>query len=641
MAQQEILIRRIELLNIQVKQLIAEREDVQGKLQQQKLYLDSIESSFGWRLIVKFKVVRERLLPGGTRRRRIFESIKNSLQLFLQPRQSGSMARENVLRPLSYFDKRVGGIYHNELANLPLISVFMPVYNARQKWLRLAIESVLRQLYTNWELWIIADSLSAGHIKDVLEEYRAKDSRINLIFPEGKRSIPAAINTTLQAANGEFVALLDCYDELDQSALYEIAKLLEENSKIDVIYTDSDTIDAHGNRRESFFKPDWSPTYFLGVMYIGHLLCVRCSLALGAGGFNSGFDRIYNYEFMLRLSEKTDRIGHIQKILYHSRRLRRIFLRGDSEKSKTGSLQQQAVQRHLNRQGIQAKATYGRNHRILLVPLKRSLFPKISIIIPTKDAPELLKPCLKSVFTKSTYPNFEVVIGDNQTTDPRALDILQHYPVRRISYDAPFNFSRINNICANQAEGEFLLFLNNDTEVCTADWMEQMIFYAEQPSVGAVGAVLIYPNHRIQHAGVVLGSGGTADHLARNFPEDSDGYYGSLDCPHEVSAVTAACLMVSKSVFELVGGFNEHFTVSYQDVDFCLKCRSLGKRNIVTPHSRLLHKESATRGNYDDLLDRTLFLDLWEQLIIKGDPYYNQNLDLKNLNYQPKLIAKV
>ena len=641
MIRQAILAQRIERLDTQVKQLVSEREDLQGRLRQQKLYLDSIEHSFAWRLIIAFKAIRERWLPAGTWRRRIFDSKKNSLRAFLQPKQPESVARENGLGPVYDFDQISGRRYDSELTNSPLISVVMPVYNARQKWLRPAIESVIKQTYTNWELCVVLNCSTVDHIRSVLEEYRAKDSRINLIVAESKGNISLAINNGLQAANGEFVVWLYCDDELHQSALYETVKLFDQNPELDVIYTDNDIVDAQGNRREFCFKPDWSPTYFLGFMYVGHLLCVRRSLALEAGGCNSRFDGIQDYEFMLRLSEKRDRIGHIPEILYHSRELRRTVLRWDSEESRISSLQQQAAQSYLDRQQIKAKASYGGSYRIVLVPLKRSSFPKISVIIPSKDAPELLEPCLKSVFTKSTYPNFEVVIGDNQTTDARALDIMQQYPVRRISYDAPFNFSRINNICAQQANGEFLLFLNNDTEVCTSDWIEQMIFYAEQPSIGAVGAVLIYPNHTIQHAGVVIGSGGTADHLARHFPENSHGYYGSLRCAHEISAVTAACLMVSKAVFELVGGFNEHFNTIYQDVDFCLKCRRLGKRNIVTPRSRLLHKESATRGHCDDLLDRALLLDLWEELIIKGDPYYNQNLDLKNLNYQPKFDTKI
>jgi GT2 family glycosyltransferase len=648
--------------------------------------LNRIYDSHGWKALSTYYKLRNNLFPEGTRRRSFAKHVfhvavklgKKHAHLFSDPtvtrnhqenitpvtlvershRHWGEAEVEpghDLVRVIDLIKpqldgKSYGGSNEAEAAHIianidcmsykPLISVLMPVYNTPEQFLRSAIESVTGQLYSNWELCIVDDASVLPSVRSVLEQYKASDSRIRVIYQKENRNISAATNTALSASRGEFIAMLDHDDKLDLTALYEIVKYLSEDPAIDIVYTDQDKIDDSGKRGEAFFKPDWSPTYFLGVMYVGHLLCVRRSLALEIGGFDSYFDGVQDYEFVLRLSEKTERIGHIPKILYHWRKLPGSVAASISAKPAIDSLQLQAVQRFLEKRGIQARAVSAGNHRIRLAPLKRFSFPKISVIIPTKDAPELLETCLKSIFTKTTYPNFEVVLGDNQTTDTSALDVMQRYPVHRVPYNAPFNFSRINNVCAQEASGEFLLFLNNDTEVLTADWLEQMLLYAEQSSVGAVGAILVYPNRSIQHAGVVLGCRGTADHVARGFPEESDGYYGSLRCAHEVSAVTAACLMVNRSLFKSVGGFNEHFVVLYQDVDLCLKLRCLGKRNIVVPESRLVHRESASRGNRYDLIDRALLLDVWGESILQRDPYYNPNLDIDRLNYQLPLVFR-
>ena len=257
----------------------------------------------------------------------------------------------------------------------------------------------------------------------------------------------------------------------------------------------------------------------------------------------------------------------------------------------------------------------------------------MSIIIPTKDAPEMLGRCLKSVSEKTSYPKFEVILMDNETTDERSLQLMQQYPVRRLPCPNPFNFSRANNQGAIAAAGDFLVFLNNDTEIVAVDWLEHLLYYAEQPEVGAAGALLIYEDRTVQHAGVALGMRGTADHVMRGFPMGVDGYAGSLACAREVSAVTAACLMMRKSLFHEIGGFSEHFFTAYQDVDLCLRLRERGLRCIFTPQALVVHHESVSRRNYYDMIDRTLLLDQWESMIERGDPYYNPNLNLERGDY--------
>jgi GT2 family glycosyltransferase len=272
-------------------------------------------------------------------------------------------------------------------------------------------------------------------------------------------------------------------------------------------------------------------------------------------------------------------------------------------------------------------------HRLKFIPAPRENYPRVSIIIPTRDAPDVFGLCLKSVFEKTSHPNFEVIVMDNETSDPAALELMKKYPVRRIAFPGQFNFSRANNEGAAAATGELLVFLNNDTEIISGDWLQHLAYYAEQPDVGAAGALLAYEDQTVQHAGVALGMRGTADHIMRRFPRDVDGYAGSLVCAREVSAVTGACLMIRKALFEEIGGFNPHFFTAYQDVDLCLRLRARGLRIIYTPQAVLLHHESISRQSYYDMIDRTLLLDLWETVIDQGDPYYNRNLDLERGDY--------
>jgi GT2 family glycosyltransferase len=515
------------------------------------------------------------------------------------------------------------------LRSRPKISVLVPVFNVSAKWLDRMIASVEAQTYSNWELCIVDDCSTNPETLAALKRYVDPNAgRINITFLGRNLGIAGATNAALYQSSGEFIALLDNDDELVPDALFEIACVLNEDPDLDVIYTDEDKVDCNGWLDQPFHKPDWSPEFFRHVMYVGHLLSVRRSLALEVRGLDGRFNGVQDFEFMLRLSERTRRIRHIRKILYHWRRIPGSVAYGIEEKKGIGELQLAAVNAHLKRCGIRAQAELHPKiaHRTTINPLPRSTHPRISILIPTRDQPELLGACLKSIFEKTTYPNFEVVLIDNGTTDRTARELFERYKTTVVPFHEPFNYSRANNLGVAQAGGEYIVLLNNDTEVCTAGWLESLLFYAEAPDVAAVSPLLLYPDHMVQHAGVVLGMRGTADHVMRGFPADSDGYFGTLSSSREVSAVTAACMLLRKETFLEVGGFCESFRTVYQDVDLCLRLRAKGKRIIYTPRAVLYHHESRTRGSRYDTLDRALILDLWGKEIAAGDPYFNGNL---------------
>jgi len=525
-----------------------------------------------------------------------------------------------------------------DLAVTPLVSVIVPVYDTPPALLEKMIQSVERQVYRNWELCLVDDASPASHVRAILERAAARDPRIRAMFRPSNGNISAATNTGIAMARGEFVAFLDHDDELTADALFEVVRLLNEEPETDVIYTDQDKIDTEGRRSEPFHKPAWSPAYLQSVMYVGHLLVVRSTLLERIGGCDSAFDGVQDFELMLRLGEATKRIRHIPRILYHWRKITGSIASNPAAKPGIAELQRKAVQAHLDRLGVPAVATTnGSSHRVRVGPGSRDREPLVSILIPSKDHPELIGPCLRSLFEKTAYGAFEVVVGDNETTDPEALGILDRYPVSRVPLPGPFRFAAFNNRMADRARGEYLLLLNNDTEIVQPNWLDTLLLYAEQDDVGAVGPLLLYGDGTVQHAGVILGPRGTADHVMRGFPGDSDGYAGSLQAAREVTAVTGACLLVRRDHYLACGGLNETFGRHYEDVDFCLRLRKRGLRNVFVGSARLLHHESKSRGSSYDFTDRVLLLDHWEPLITRGDPYYNPAFDLERVDYSVRI----
>lgn len=524
------------------------------------------------------------------------------------------------------------------LPSSPLISVLIATHNSPPRFLRRAIESVRNQSYQNWEICICDDGSISGETLEVLEESENLDPRIQVEFLEKNQGISIATNRAAMSASGEYLAFLDHDDELHPEALYEVVKALNEDAAYDVIYTDQDKITANEIVTETFYKPDWSPIYLRHVMYIGHLLVVRRKLFEKLTGFDTRFDKVQDYEFMLRVAETKASVKHISAPLYHWRSIPGSIAFGPDEKDGIEESQQAAVQNHLSRVDIRANVTIHptHRHRLILLPPSDVDTPLVSIIIPTKDAPELIGPCLESIFKQTTYPNYEVVVVDNNTTDEQARFILSKHPIKIVEFDLPFNYSKANNLGVENASGEYIILLNNDTEIVTPDWIEILLFYLQQPQVGVVGPMLIYPDRTVQHAGVVLGIRGTADHIMRGYPSDADGYAGSLSCPREVSAVTGACMMARRNDFLRLGGMQDYYATHYQDLDFCLRLSANGSRAVYVPYAVVIHHEGPSRGSFYDQIDRVLLLDTWGSSIAQGDPFYNPNFSLDAPDYTPR-----
>lgn len=530
----------------------------------------------------------------------------------------------------------------------PKISIAMPVYNVEEKWLRLCIDSILNQVYTNWELCMADDASTDPNVKKILTEYQQLDERIRVVFREQNGHISEATNSALAIATGEFVALLDNDDELAINAFYEVVKVLNENPELDLIYSDEDKIDMDGNRSDPAFKPDWSPDLLLGTNYISHLGVYRRSILEEIGGFRKGYEGSQDYDLVLRFTEKTtkERIKHIPKVLYYWRMLPTSTAVDQGSKGYAFEAGLRAVQDALVRRGINGHATHGAANGLYDVYYDIESEKLVSIIIPTKNGYKDVQRCVSSIIEKTTYKNYEIIMADNGSTDPKMHELYaefeQQLPGRFFveSIDIPFNFSTINNRAAKKAHGEYLLFLNNDTEVITENWLTLMVSFAQQERIGCVGAKLLYPNNTVQHAGVILGLGGVAGHGHYGYPHGDLGYFGRLAINVNYSAVTAACLLMKKADFDAVGGFEEAFTVAFNDVDLCLKVQALGRDNVWLHEAELYHFESQTRG-YDDKgkkkkrfeQEKVMMEEKWGPLI-ENDPFYNPNLtrDIPNFS---------
>jgi GT2 family glycosyltransferase len=520
--------------------------------------------------------------------------------------------------------------HHEQVGNAPpVFSVITPTFNTKPRWFAEIAITLLDQTLADWEWCIVDDGSTDPEATQLLAELAKLSPRLK-VQRTSNHGISTATNAALDAATGDYVCFVDHDDVIAADAFSLVAAKFEEGA--DAVYSDEDKLDDRTSELlEHFYKPDWSPEYFRGAMYVGHLLSVRRELAQKVR-FNAEFDGVQDFDFMLRVSETGAKIAHVPHALYHWRKTPGSIAEKTDAKAGVAELQARAVTAHLQRLKLPAEAQpSGLPHRVEIVP-KLTAFPRVTIIIPTKDAAHLLGPCLLSL-QKTSYRDFEILLIDNETTDPDALALMEQFCVRRIPLAGAFNFSRANNLGAAAASGDLLVFLNNDTEIMSDDWLDHLVYYAQQQDVGAAGALLVYEDETVQHAGVVLGMRGTADHVMRGFPRDLDGYAGSLACAHEVSAVTAACMIMRKSLFVEIGGFNEHYFTAYQDLDLCLRLRSRGLRIIYTPRAVLVHHESVSRQKYYDMVDRMLLLDQWESVIERGDPYYNPHLNLERGDY--------
>jgi glycosyltransferase involved in cell wall biosynthesis len=536
------------------------------------------------------------------------------------------------------------------LPEKPLFSIIVPTYNTPEPFLREAIQSVLDQVYPYWELCIADDASTRPHVRRVLEEFAQQDARIKVTYRTENGHISHASNSALELATGDFIALLDHDDRLAPEALYEVAYLLNQNPDLDMIYSDEDKLDEQGNRCMPFFKPDWSPDLFLSQMYTCHLGIYRRQIVEKIGGFRPGYEGSQDYDLVLRFTEQSDRIAHIPKILYHWRIHPESAASGSGAKPYAYLAGQKALEDTLQRRGVAGRVVpVPRLPGLFTIRYDIQTYKKVSIIIPTRDQSQLLSGCLESIFTKSTYPNYEVLLIDNGSVEPDTQAVISHWQAqepdrfRCIRDDQPFNFSRLNNFAVTQVTGDFLLFLNNDTEVITPDWLEAMVEQAQRPGIGAVGAILLYDDDTIQHAGIIMGICALCGHSHKFYPAKSPGYFSRIASVSNYSAVTAACLMCRREAFEAVGGFDEELEVAYNDVDLCLKLVEQGYRNVCLGYVRLYHFESKTRGYEDTPTKRARFQRetalikrRWPQYV-DYDPCYNPNLTRHRQDFSIRL----
>ena len=528
---------------------------------------------------------------------------------------------------------------HASFAQKPLISIVIPLYCTPLPYLKELIESVRRQSYENWQL-CLADGSPDDKAKEFLEKHYGREKRIVYQKLKENGGISANTNAAAELAKGEYLMFCDHDDTLEPDALYEIVKAINDTDA-DVVYTDEDKVSMDG---QHYFDPNFKPDFNLFRLrennYICHIFVVRKSLTDETGMLRSEFDGAQDFDFILRCCEKAKKITHIPKVLYHWRCHMDSTAADPSSKAYAYEAGRKAIREHYQRMGIDAKVDMTERPGWYRSHIKVQGNPMVSIIIPNKDHTDDLELCLYSMSRKSTYRNYEVLIVENNSEKEETFEyykkLPERYPkVRVLTWEKEFNYSAINNFAAKKAQGEYLLFLNNDVEILTPDWIEEMLQNCQQENVAAVGAKLYYPDDTIQHAGVVLGLGGIAGHIMCRASREDPGYFGRMISVQEISAVTAACMMVKKSEFDSVKGFDETFQVAFNDIDLCMKFRAAGKKIVFTPYAELYHYESKSRGledtpekqfRFDKEVKR--FQEKWAQQLEMGDPYYSPNLSV-------------
>ena len=523
------------------------------------------------------------------------------------------------------------------------ISVLVPTYRTPEDFLRQMIESVLNQTYPYLELCIADGSGENISVEKVVKEYQAKDQRVRYQRLEKNEGIAGNTNAAIRMATGDYLALFDHDDLLSPNALFEVASTIEKD-KADVVYTDEDKVTS--DLKEHFqphFKPDFNPDLLCSNNYICHLFVVKRSLALKLGGQDPAYDGAQDYDFIFRCTEEAEKIVHIAKILYHWRVHQASTADNPTSKMYAFDAGKRAIEAHLQRIGAKAEVSHTKDLGFYRVKYQVQGNPKVSIVIPNKDEKETLKKCLESIWQKTTYSNYEIILVENNSTTREIRDYYQELDgkngVRVVYWDKEFNYSAINNFGISYAKGEYILCLNNDITVISPEWMEELLANCQRPEVGIVGARLYYPDNTIQHAGIVLGMGGCAGSLFVGLARSRGGYLHKAALQQDLSAVTAACFMVKKEAFEKVGGFEEKLAVAFNDVDFCLKVRHAGYLVVYDPYAELYHHESKTRGYENTEAKKRRFQEEIEYMRchwmpdILRDPYYNENLSLKASDY--------
>lgn len=633
---------------------IAERDAQLIQLQQ---YIQAILRSTSWRLMspLRVLVVQARGIKNRLVRNRQLSQVSPAPSATLEPDRNDYrewIRRYDSLDERAQFAmrERVKGI-----VNPPLISVIMPTYNARHEWLVAAIDSVRGQIYQNWELCIADDASTDVGIRPLLERMAREDSRIKVAFREKNGHISAASNSALQLAGGDWVALLDHDDLLPPHALYCVAEAIAKNPSVRMLYSDEDKIDENGVRHDPYFKCDWNVDLFYSQNMFCHLGVYRRDILESIGGFREGLEGSQDYDLALRCIEQVgvEAIYHIPRVLYHWRSHAGSTAAGVDAKPYAAVAGERALNEHFSRSHMACAAEWvGNGYRIrYALPDK---LPLVTLIIPTRNGFGLIRQCIESIVKTTIYPNYEIIIIDNDSDDPAVLEyfdsVVSDSRIRVIRDDRPFNYSALNNDAVKHAKGDIIALVNNDIEVISSDWLSEMVSFAIQPSVGVVGAKLFYPNETLQHGGVVLGIGGVAGHANKHSPRPSRGYFERTGLIGSYSAVTAACLLIRKEIYLQVEGLNEKdLSIAFNDVDFCLRVREAGYRNIWTPYAELYHHESVSRGQENNPKKQARFQSevlymqqRWGGALL-NDPMYSPNLTLDyedfSLAWPPRVEA--
>lgn len=576
---------------------------------------------------------------------------RNGLQGLVRRLQRGDVLRNDYPRWLKEFgaptpaqrremQQRIAAFAHR-----PLVSILMPTYNSRLDWLQGAVDSVRAQAYPHWELCIADDASTDPAVRELLQRLAAQDPRVRVVYRERNGHISAASNSALELCTGEWIALMDHDDVLAEDALFHVVAAINARPDARLLYSDEDKVDEAGQRFDHHFKPDWDPHLFRSYNLVCHLAVFHAQLVRDAGGFAPGMEGAQDYDLALRCIERVapEQVHHVPRILYHWRAHAQSTAQAQEAKPYAVLAGERALNAHFARTGLAATADadgqgYRVRYRLPDPP------PLVSIVIPTRNGLALLRQCVDSIRAKTTYPRYEIVVVDNGSDDPATLawlDDLRAQPgCRVLRDDRPFNYSQLNNGAVAACAGELVALLNNDIEVITPDWLDEMASVAWQPDVGAVGARLWYPDDTLQHGGVVVGLGGVAGHSHKGLKRGHAGYAARVRYRGGYSAVTAACLVVRKSAYLQVGGLNEkELKVAFNDVDFCLKLREAGYRNVWTPYADLYHHESASRGTEDTPAKQARFTSEVEYMrarwpgVIAADPAYNPNLTLDHEDF--------
>ena len=536
----------------------------------------------------------------------------------------------------------------------PRLSIVIPAYKTPERYLKEMLQSIKEQTYTNWEVCVADGSPKGESSERVLKKFAELDKRFKYVILGENKGISGNTNAAMEMAAGDFIVLADHDDTIPPNALYECVKAINLDPEIDVVYSDEDKLDMDGKALfDPHFKPDFNPDLLTSVNYICHLFVVNRDLAEAVGGFRQEFDGAQDYDFIFRCTEAARRIYHIPKVLYHWRCHQNSTASNPESKMYAFEAGSRAIKAHFERLGIGVESVekgvdYGIYHTRFAIKGE----PLVSVIIPNKDHHPDLDLCIRSLQEKGTYKNLEFIVIENNSTEKATFEYYEKIQkefsnVKVVTWKEEFNFSAINNFGVQSAKGEYLLFLNNDTEIIEKDVIQEMLGYCQREDVGAVGARLLYQDDTIQHAGVVVGFGGIAGHTFIGLHKAENSYFHRAMCAQDYSAVTAACLMTKRSLFDQVGGFTEELAVAFNDIDFCMKIRSLGKLVVYNPYALLYHYESKSRG-LEDTPEKVarfnreiaIFAKRWPDILKNGDPYYNPNLTLRKSNFALRDLKK-